>query len=231
MKNVCTVLLIYISHLLIAQNNDKKFEFDFHSGVTAGKMLWVDKPDKDAPFQLQLPATSFRMGILMGVCLHNKINDKWYNVSSLEFIARRFAIDVEGGFVQAFDKNGVFVAIQTDYIEYRINQISLSSGIGYNIFNRLSVEVQPYFQVAITDQQNKIGKIIDWQKDESFQQFFDFGVSGSMRFNFRKFYIKPSYQYGLRNIQEFSLIDAIGAPLGKFKIRNTLGSFSIGYRF
>jgi hypothetical protein len=77
-------------------------------------------------------------------------------------------------------------------------------------------------------QQIKGCEIITWRKDDGFQQSFDLGISGYLRGNF---YLKAGYQYGIREITEYGAVDAIGASLGKFPIRNTIMLLMMGHQF
>lgn len=224
-------LIIGIFFILLNVSYGQRWNFGAHLGLTSSKMLWVDKIEDQPWAYIQYPATQFRQSFGAGISANYKFNDEFYSPFQLDFYTKRFSISVDGGVVQAFDDNGQWIAIRADYLDYRLNQLAFSGGIGYLFMHQLAIEIQPYFHTSISEQQIKIGKVIDWQKDEGFQQDYDFGVSGYICGNFSKFYLKAGYQYGLRQITEYSLLDANGANIGKFPIRNTMFLFLMGYQF
>lgn len=233
MNKIASQVLLIINLLLIFSytTQAQKWNLGARIGMTSTKMLWADKIEDQPWAYIQYPATQFRQSFGAGISADYKYNNKFYSPFQLDFYSKRFSISVDGGVVQAFDENGQWIAIRADYLDYRLNQLALSGGIGYWFMHQLAIEIQPYFHTSISEQQIKIGKVIDWQKDEGFQQDYDFGISGYIRGNFSKFYLKAGYQYGLREITEYSLIDANGAPVGKFPIRNTMFLFLMGYQF
>ena len=223
-------LILYLTMSYSQEMKMEKWKFGIHGGAVAGKMLWANKVDDNPNFFIQYPETAFRLSYCFGISALYQLNNKFYIPTSLDLISRKFAIGT-GGVVQAQDNNGQWIKIRADYIDYKINNLSLASGIGYRFLEQLSLEIQPYFQLAISDQKAKVGSVIDWRKDETFQQNFDFGIGGNLRFDFNKFYVKAGYQYGIREITEYSAFDANGNPLGKFPIRNTLILLQSGYCF
>jgi hypothetical protein len=224
-------LIILFSIIFTSTTHAQKWNFGAHIGLTSTKMLWVDKIEDQPWAYIQYPETQFRQSFSAGLSADYKYNDKFYSPFQLDFYSKRFSISVDGGVVQAFDENGQWIAIRADYLDYRLNQLAFSGGIGYFFIPQLAIEIQPYFHNSISEQQIKVGEVIKWQKDEGFQQDYDFGISGYIRGNFSKFYLKVGYQYGLREITEYSVVDANGAPVGKFPIRNTMFLILMGYQF
>lgn len=233
MNKIAFQVLLIINLLLIFSNTTQaqKWNLGAHIGMTSTKMLWADKVEDQPWAYIQYPETQFRQSFSAGLSADYKYNDKFYSPFQLDFYSKRFSISVDGGVVQAFDENGQWIAIRADYLDYRLNQLALSGGIGYLFMTQLGIEIQPYIHVSLTEQQIKVGEVIDWQKDDGFQQSYDFGISGYIRGNFNKFYLKAGYQYGIREIAEYSVVDASGAPVGKFPIRNTMFIFLMGYQF
>lgn len=223
-------LIILFSIIFSSTTQAQKWNFGAHIGLTSTKMLWANKIEDQPWVYIQYPETQFRQSYGLGLSADYQFNEKFYSPFQFDFYSKKFSIST-GGVVQAVNENGQWIAIRADYLDYRLHQVALSSGMGYKIMNYLSVEILPYFQLSASDQDIKIGEVIDWQKDEGFQQDYDFGISGYFRVNLKKFYLKAGYQYGLRQITEYSVVDANGAPVGKFPIRNTMFLFLMGYQF
>ncbi|HMR87263.1 MAG TPA: hypothetical protein PKD51_03880 [Saprospiraceae bacterium] len=220
-------LLLFFSYTTHAQ----KWNLGAHIGVTASKMHWTDKYEGAKYFlAIPYPETQFRQSFSVGLSADYIYNEKVYSPFHFDIYNKRFSIST-GGLVQAIDENGQLLYIQSDFLDYRFTQMALSGGIGYLFIPQLGIEIQPYFHVSLTELQIKVGEVIKWQKDDGFQQGYDFGISGYMRGNFSKFYLKAGYQYGIREIAEYSVVDAQGGSLGKFPIRNTMFLFLMGYKF
>lgn len=223
-------LVFNFSLVLSSTIQAQKWNFGTHIGLTLTKMLWADKADDQQGFFIQYPETQFRQSYGIGLSADYQFNEKLYSPLHFDFYSKRFSVST-GGIVQAFDENGQWIAISADHLDYRLHQLAFAGGIGYKIMKHLGIELLPYFHLSASNQDIKIGEVIDWQKDEGFQQAYDFGVSGYLRGNFKKIYLKAGYQYGLRRITEYSVVDANGASLGKFPIRNTMILIILGYQF
>ncbi len=221
------VIVVNVAHA--QENQESKLNYGFHVTGTAGKMLWANESVSTPGFFISYPATSFRFSYGIGVSATYALNYKWYLPCNVDFINRKFAI-ATGGVVQTLNGNGQWIAIKADNIDYQINQASIAAGIGYRLFPKISIEIAPYFQLALSDQKLKISSVIDWRKADAFQQNYDFGASGNIRADIKKIYVKMGYQYGVRSIEEYGAFDANGQPLGKFSISNTLAMVSVGYR-
>jgi hypothetical protein len=234
MNKIAFQVLLIINLLLIfsyTTTQAQKWNLSPHLGVTSSKMLWTDKYEGAKYFlAIPYPETQFRQSFSVGLSADYNYNEKFYSPFHFDIYNKRFSIST-GGLVQTIDENGQLLYIQSDYLDYRFTQMALSGGIGYLFITQLGIEIQPYFHVSLTEQQIKVGEVIDWQKDDGFQQGYDFGISGYIRGNFNKFYLKAGYQYGIREIAEYSVVDAQGGSLGKFPIRNTMFLFLMGYQF
>ena len=201
-----------------------------HLGMTLTRMLWADKADDNSSFFIQYPDTQFKPSWALGISADLKLSDKFYIPAQLDFYSKRFSVST-GGVVHYSDEEGQWLAIRTDYLDYSINQVALSAGGGYNVTKHLAVEIQPYVHLSIGKEKIKIADVIKWHEDPNFQQDFDFGISGYLRANVKNVYVKAGYQFGVRKITEYSVFDAVGSPLGKFPIRNTMVLLIAGYRF
>lgn len=174
-----TILLLQF--LFTAQILSQKWNYGAHIGMTSTKMLWADKYE-EAKYYLAIPypETQFRHSFSVGLSADYNYNEKFYSPFHFDIYNKRFSVST-GGVVKAIDENGQLLYIQSDYLDYRLNQMALSGGIGYLFIPQLGIEIQPYFHVSLTDQQIKVGEVIKWQKDDGFQQDYDFGVSGYLR--------------------------------------------------
>ncbi|MBK7522684.1 MAG: hypothetical protein IPI53_00470 [Saprospiraceae bacterium] len=224
-----TVLLFLFVCVNVFYANSQKVNVGVHLGMTTTKMLWADKMDDEPWSAIQYPETQFRTSYSAGFSVDYLYNSRFYSPFQLDFYNKRFSIST-GGVVQAFHQ-GQWIAIRSDYLDYRLSQLAISGGIGYLVYKQIGVEILPYIHVSLTDQEIKVEPVIDWQKTESFQQDFDYGISGYLSYKYKHIYVKAGYQYGLRSIREYSGFDAVGAFIGKFPIRNTMFFFLAGYRF
>lgn len=204
------------------------WQFGAHVGATYSKMLWADKTEDSPWLTIQYPETAFRPSYAVGITSGYRYSERFYSPFQLDFHNKRFAI-ATGGVVQTADENGQFLTIQADYLDYQLNQLAFSAGIGYNVWKSLAVEVMPYVHYSLGTQKIKIADVIDWREDMTFQQDNDFGISGYLRASVGHVYAKAGYQYGLKRIEEYSAFDANGVPLGKFPIRNTMFLLVVGY--
>jgi hypothetical protein len=208
----------------------QKWNFGAHFGMTSAKILWAGTKEYNAWANIKFPLKQFNQSITMGLSGSFTNSEKFYCPFHIDYYNRRFSLGTRG-IAQIRNANDEWVTFQADHLNYRLHQLALSGGIGYKIINQLGVEIQPYFHISVTDQEIKIGKVIDWQKDNDFQQDFDFGLSGYIISSFNDFYIKGGYQFGLRKIHEYSIFDIQGGSLGKLSIRNTMFLFLLGYQF
>lgn len=232
-KLTSAIWMVYIILTVCQSAMSQKWSFGAHAGVTHAKMLWPTKPDIiNNTLAFDFPETRFRTSIGAGIIADYKFNDKWYSPIQLDIYKRRFAVGTGiRGSVATFDAQGNWISIQTEFLEYQVNQFALGGGIGYSFIDQLSIELQPYIHTSLSKQKIKIGDVIDWRVDDNFKQDFDFGISGYLRGNIDHIYLKAGYQYGLREIEEFSVIEANGGFLYKAAIRNTMLLAIIGYKF
>lgn len=221
--------LIVIS-LFTSTIQAQKWNFGAHLGLTSTKMLW-GKLEGEPWNYIKSPATQFRQSFGAGISADYQYNGKFYSPFQLDFYTKRFSISVNSGVVQAIDENGQRIAVKTNYLDYRLNQLALSGGIGYLFIPQLAIEIQPYVHASLTDQQIKIGNVVKWKKSEGFQQDYDLGISGYLRGNFKPFFLKVGYHYGFRKISEYILHNSINGSDVKFPIRNTMFLFLMGYQF
>ncbi|HMS66963.1 MAG TPA: hypothetical protein PKD18_02445 [Saprospiraceae bacterium] len=221
----CILLSLFTAK---AQSAHSPWNIGIHITGNAGKMLWAGEDVNNPNFSLTYPETVFRLGYGFGTSISYSVTNRFYIPGSFDIINRKFAI-ATGGVATALDENFQFIAIDADHIDYKITQASLALGIGFKLFEKIVIEVLPYYQVAITDQKIKIGKVIDWRKSDFFQQSQDYGISGNLKFIVNSFYLKLGYQYGLKAIEEYCAFDANALPLGKYQIKNTMGLVSLGY--
>lgn len=205
----------------------QSWQLGAHVGATYTKMLWADKV-KDSP--LKVPETQFRFSYALGITSGYRYSTRFYSPAQLDFYNKRFSVST-GGTVFAINDQGQFTAIQADHLDYQLNQLALSVGLGYNVLKGLAVEAMPYFHYSLGTQKIKIADVIAWREDVNFQQDYDFGISGYLRGDVGPFYAKAGYQYGLRKIEEYAIFDANGQGLGKLPIRNTMFLLVVGYSF
>jgi hypothetical protein len=198
-----------------------------HAGATHTRMLWADKV-KDSPWQA--PETQFRLSYALGLSSSYKYSSRFYSPFQLDFYNKRFSVSARG-IIFVFDDQGQTIAIQADYLDYQLNQLAFSGGIGYNVFKGLAVEAMPYIHFSMGAQKIKIGDVIPWREDVNFPQKYDFGISGYLRGNVSHFYAKAGYQYGLRKIEDYAIFDANGQSLGVLPSRNTMFLLVLGYSF
>ncbi len=208
----------------------QQWSFNVHGGPGFSKMFWVNKAESTPGFFIQYPETQFRTGFVGGLGAEYKLNDIWYLPIQADFIGRRFSVST-GGVVFVQDDNGQFIAVMTDYLEYRNRQVCISGGIGYKAFSYFSLELMPYIFSNIGKQQIKVGNVIDWREVPDFQYSYDFGLSMFIKAGIKDFFVKAGYQHGLRSITEYSVYDAAGQSLGKFPIRHSMFQLLAGYRF
>lgn len=205
----------------------QSWQWGAHVGATYSKMVWADKV-KDSP--LELPETPFRLSYALGLSSSYRYSTRFYSPFQLDFYNKRFSVST-GGTVFALDDQGQYIAIQADYLDYQLNQLAFSGGIGYNVLKGLAVEAMPYFHFSLGTQKIKVADVIGWRKDVNFQQEYDFGISGYLRGGVGNFYAKAGYQYGLRKMEEYAIFDDIGQGLGKLPARNTMFLLIVGYSF
>jgi hypothetical protein len=231
LSKLLTISVLVLSSLLfLAPLTAQSKKFGTHVGLIAAKMLWADKQDKDTWSIIRYPDTQFKYSVSAGLSYDIDINSKWYSPIQLDLLHRRFAISTDG-VVFYYDQNGQLTAYLSDQINYRVNQLSLSAGLGHHITPWLGLEILPYFQYAITAQEARIAKGFAWQNDPNFQQNYDFGLSGYLRFRMNRFYFKTGYQFGIREGRNYSAFDEQGLFIGKFPVRNTLLLVLLGIKF
>lgn len=216
--------LLYICSL---PSQAQSWQLGVHAGATYSKMLWADQV-KDSP--LTVPETQFRLSYALGLSSGYNYSTRFYSPVQLDFYNKRFAVST-GGTVFAIDDQGQYIAIQADHLDYQLNQLALSVGLGYNVLKGLAVEAMPYIHYSLGTQKIKVANVIAWREDVNFQQDYDFGISGYLRGGVSHFYAKAGYQYGLRKIEEYAIFDANGQGLGKLPIRNTMFLLIVGYSF
>ena len=205
----------------------QSWQLGAHVGATYSKMLWADQV-KDSP--LKVPETPFRLSYALGLSSSYRYSTRFYSPVQLDFYNKRFAVST-GGTVFAIDDQGQYIAIQADHLDYQLNQLALSVGMGYNVLKGLAVEAMPYIHYSLGTQKIKVDDVIAWREDVNFQQDYDFGISGYLRGDIGPLYAKAGYQYGLRKIEEYAIFDANGQELGKLPIRNTMFLLVVGYSF
>ncbi|HOY14655.1 MAG TPA: hypothetical protein PLY70_16025, partial [Saprospiraceae bacterium] len=202
------IILSFIFCILIfhftakAQSAQSPWNIGIHITGNAGKMLWAGENVNNPNFSLTFPQTVFRLGYGMGFSASYSVSNRFYIPLSFDIINRKFAI-ATGGVAMALDEDFQLIPIDADHIDYKINQASLALGIGFKLFEKIGLEVLPYYQIAISDQKLKIGKVIDWRKSDFFKQSHDYGISGNLKFILDSFYLKLGYQYGLKAIKEY----------------------------
>jgi hypothetical protein len=190
-------------------------------------MLWADKV-KDSP--LEVPETPFRLSYALGLSSNYRYSTRFYSPFQLDFYNKRFSVSTEGT-VFAIDDQGQNIAIRADHLDYQLNQLAFSAGMGYNVLKGLAVEAMPYLHFSLGKQKIKVGDVIPWREDVNFQQDYDFGISGYLRGDVGDFYAKAGYQYGLRKMEEYAIFDDNGSSLGKLPTRNTMFLLVVGYSF
>jgi hypothetical protein len=228
MKYMLLVIVLLSTVRIFSQSS--AFNAGIHAGINSSNMFWSDKvEDETNPFAIEFPNTKFRKSFILGVNVKYNVNSLFYIPLSADVVSRKFSIETDG-VVRVYGDNGQQLNIMTDFLDYKQMQLLLATGLGVNVINKLSIEAKPYVQLSLSDQMIKIGDIIDWQKDDNFQYATDYGINGTIRLHFNKLYAQVGYHHGLKNIQEYEAFDAIGAPLGKFRLRNVMWQFVIGYQ-
>jgi hypothetical protein len=230
MKKCNFYVLVLVSIVLPLVAQSQKLRLGAHVGLTSARMLWDGKNNENPNGFFQFPITQFRQSFCVGLSGDLKFSNRFYSPIQLDLINRRFSIS-SGGSVLFMNENGQWSIAKADYLDYRLLQVGISGGIGYKITNSLALELQPYYQASIKDQEVQVKDIISWRAEPGFQQYYDVGLSGYLRFNVRDIYLKCGYQYGLIAHQEYSAVDTSGAPIGKFPIRNTMLLLMAGYQF
>ena len=220
-------LFTFLVWMCSIPSHAQSWQWGAHVGATYSKMVWADKV-KDSP--LELPETPFRLSYALGLSSSYRYSTRFYSPFQLDFYNKRFSVST-GGTVFALDDQGQYIAIQADYLDYQLNQLAFSGGIGYNVLKGLAVEAMPYFHFSLGTQKIKVADVIGWRKDVNFQQEYDFGISGYLRGGVGNFYAKAGYQYGLRKMEEYAIFDDIGQGLGKLPARNTMFLLIVGYSF
>ena len=219
------------SLLLMSQLKAQNFTMGIHTGATATKMLWAHKIDNN-PFSAitTLPKTRFGVSVGTGLISDFHLNSRLYIPIQLDFHQKRYAIETEGGIAAVINDQGIISFVQTNTIDYRLNQIGLSSGIGINFNSHLAVELQPFFHSSLTHQEARVSADFPWEETRDFKQSFDYGVAAYCKGNYKRLYLKAGYQFGLREIKEFSIYDLEFFPIGKLAVRNTMFLLIVGYR-
>lgn len=220
-------LFTFLVWLCSLPSHAQSWQWGAHGGATYTKMLWADKV-KDSP--LEVPETPFRPSYALGITSSYRYSTRFYSPFQLDFYNKRFSVSTEGT-VFAIDDQGQNIAIRADHLDYQLNQLAFSAGMGYNVLKGLAVEAMPYFHFSLGTQKIKVGDVIPWREDVNFQQEYDFGISGYLRGDVGPFYAKAGYQYGLRKMEEYAIFDDIGQGLGKLPTRNTMFLLVVGYSF
>ena len=220
-------LFTFLVWLCSLPSHAQSWQWGAHGGATYTKMLWADKV-KDSP--LEVPETPFRPSYALGISSSYRYSTRFYSPFQLDFYNKRFSVSTEGT-VFALDDQGQYIAIRADHLDYQLNQLAFSAGIGYNVLKCLAVEAMPYFHFSLGTQKIKVADVIPWREDVNFQQDYDFGISGYLRGDVGPFYAKAGYQYGLRKMEEYAIFDDIGQGLGKLPTRNTMFLLVVGYSF
>ena len=205
----------------------QSWQWGAHVGATYSKMLWADKV-KDSPWEA--PETQFRLSYALGISSSYRYSTRFYSPFQLDFYTKRFSVST-GGQGNAINDQGQYIAIKADYLDYQLNQLAFSGGMGYDVLKGLAVEAMPYIHFSLGTQKIKVADVIPWREDVNFQQQYDFGISGYLRGYVDHFYAKAGYQYGLRKIEEYAIFDANGQGLGKLTTRNTMFLLIVGYSF
>lgn len=206
----------------------QSWHFGVHAGATYTKMLWADKV-KDSP--LEVPETPFKPSYALGITSSYRYSTRFYSPFQVDFYNKRFSVSTGGRAVYTFNDQGQYIAIRANYLDYQLNQLAFSGGMGYNVLKGLAVETMPYLHFSLGKQKIKVGDVIPWREDVNFQQDYDFGISGYFRGDVGHFYTKAGYQYGLRKILGYAIFDVNGSSLGKLPTRNTMFLLVVGYSF
>lgn len=222
--SIFTFLLCLCSLLTHAQS----WQWGIHGGATYTRMLWPGKV-KDSPWQP--PETQFRLSYALGFSGNYRYSTRFYSPAQLDYYNKRFSVSTLGT-VYTFNDQGQYIAIKADHLDYQLNQLALSAGIGYKVLKKgLAVEAMPYLHFSLGKQKIKVGEIIPWREDVNFPQRYDFGIAGYLRGDVGHFYAKAGYQYGLREIEEYAIFDVNGSSLGRLTTRNTMFLLLVGYSF
>lgn len=222
-------ILIFLLLICAFSSNAQSWQWGAHIGATYTKMLWVDEP-KDNP-SLQYPETQFRPSYALGISSNYRYSTRFYSPFQLDFYNKRFSVSTLGT-VYTFNEQGQYIEIKADYLDYQLNQLAFSAGLGYNVLKKgLAVEAMPYFHFSLGKQKIKVADIIPWREDVNFQQDYDFGIAGYLRGEVGPLYAKAGYQHGLRQILEYAIFDVNGQGLGRLPTRNTMFLLLVGYSF
>jgi hypothetical protein len=220
-------LFTFLVWLCSLPSHAQSWQWGAHGGATYTKMLWADKV-KDSP--LEVPETPFRPSYALGITSSYRYSTRFYSPFQLDFYNKRFSVSTEGT-VFAIDDQGQNIAIRADHLDYQLNQLAFSAGMGYNVLKGLAVEAMPYLHFSLGTQKIKVADVIPWREDVNFQQDYDFGISGYLRGDVGPIYAKAGYQYGLRKMEEYAIFDDIGQGLGKLPTRITMFLLIVGYSF
>lgn len=221
-------LFTFLLAICVLPSHAQAWQWGAHGGATYSKMHWVDKV-KDGPWKD--PDTQFRLSYALGISSSYHYSTRFYSPFQLDFYNKRFSVSTRGT-VYTFNDQGQYIAIQADYLDYQLNQLAFSAGIGYNVLKKgLAVEAMPYLHYSLGAQKIKVADVIPWREDVNFQQDHDFGISGYLRGDVGPFYAKAGYQHGLRKMLEYAIFDANGQGLGKLPTRNTMFLLVVGYTF
>lgn len=222
--SIFTLLICLYSLPSYAQS----WQWGAHIGATYTKMFWADRP-KDS--QWEPPETAFRPSYALGISSSYRYSTRFYSPFQLDFYNKRFSVSTLGT-VYTFNDQGQYIAIKADYLDYQLNQLAFSAGLGYNVLKKgLAVEAMPYFHYSLSKQKIKVADIIPWREDVNFQQDYDFGIAGYLRGEVGPLYAKAGYQHGLRQILEYAIFDVNGQGLGRLPTRNTMFLLLVGYSF
>lgn len=221
-------ILTFLLWMCSLPSHAQSWQWGAHGGATYTKMHWADQPEDS---QLEVPETQFRLSYALGISSSYRYSARFYSPFQLDFYNKRFSVST-GGTVFTFNDQGQYIAIKADYLDYQLNQLAFSAGIGYNVLKKgFAVEAMPYLHFSLGTQKIKVADVIAWREDVSFQQDYDYGISGYLRGDVGPFYAKAGYQHGLRKMLEYAIFDANGQGLGKLPTRNTMFLVVVGYTF
>jgi hypothetical protein len=157
----CTLLIPLCS--FTQTDKMKGWEIGIHGMTNLNKVYWTEtktffKPDifyghygiygENLPHKISFGA---------GTSARYHINDSWNLSLAMDWNNRKTAVPTTGFVVEyIFSPELFWIIHQTDYINYKYNQLSFAFGLAYKPTHFLSLELAPYFQQAISKQSQNL---------------------------------------------------------------------------
>jgi hypothetical protein len=118
----------------------------------------------------------------------------------------------------------------TDDLEYRISYLDILPEVVYSLHPNLALGLGVNVGFLINEEQNRTGEEWIQTKELSLIQSTDFGLTGKIQGQYKRFYAFLRYNHGLKNISNVTFVDDNGNDLSNAKQFNTNLQLGVGYR-